>query len=800
MSFASQIGTATPLPGRYSIVLVFLAVGVAVLSSFTALALAGRVSTTSGRLRLAWLAGGGLALGIGMWAMHFVGMLSFRIPIPMGYRGDYLFLALVVAIASAALALYVVSRSSFSTVRLLVGGALVGASFVVMHVLGMQALHTQATVTYRSGLLLASVFIAVGVSLAALGLAWRSVDGGSAQDRRRRIAAALGVGGAMAGMHYTALAAAQFHPDPGLLAPAPAVLLATEGLAAAVVVATVSVVGLALAGALGDRYLQAQSAQLEQARASERALRETEERQRHALALLQRSEQRHRALVTATSSIVWIADPDGAFIEPQPLWEAYTGQSWEQYQGSGWAGALHPEDRERVPSEWERARTNLCVYQSKARVWCARANGYHHTVLRAVPTLGPGGQVLEWTGTVSDVEEQWEAEERLRQVDRMEAVGQLAGGIAHEANNQMSVILGCASFVLRRPELDPAVRQDVEHMRQAAARTATITAQLLAFSRRQLLQPKVLQLNDLVRGLEPILRRTLGESGELLLDLDPALGPIKADPGQLEQVLLNLTFNARDAMPGGGRLVIETRPVELTAAHGAAHPDVRIDPGPYVFLAVSDTGHGMDETTRARIFEPFFTTKAVGEGTGLGLSTVYGIVKQSGGYVWAYSEPGVGSTFKVYLPVVANERPAKAPPATKAPPAVAGETALVVEDDPMVRIMAARALVDHGYAVLEAERATAALELLAGRATRVDVVITDVAMPGLGGRELAARVAELRPGTAVLFMSGYSDEDVVRRGLLEENQPFLQKPFTPELLARQLHDLLHGNGKGGAPT
>jgi len=361
----------------------------------------------------------------------------------------------------------------------------------------------------------------------------------------------------------------------------------------------------------------------------------------------------------------------------------------------------------------------------------------------------------------------------------------------------MSVVLGCASFILKRPELPPGVRQDAEHIRQAAERTAAVTAQLLAFSRRQLLRSEVLDLNALIRAMEPILRRTLGEGGELQLELEPSLGPIKADPGQLEQVLLNLTLNARDAMPTTGRLLVETRRIELTAAHGAAHQDVRVQPGPYAALIVSDTGRGMDEATLARVFEPFFTTKEVGAGTGLGLSTVYGIVKQSGGYVWAYSEPGLGSTFKIYLPVAASERPAEPHPQSAPPRALPGETALVVEDDPLVRIMALRALSAHGYAVLEAERATAALALLAGGSTRVDVVITDVAMPGMDGRELAARVAELRPGTPVLFMSGYSDQDVVRRGLLEAGQPFLQKPFTPELMARQVHDLLHANGRTG---
>jgi PAS domain S-box-containing protein len=909
LGFGAQDAFPGTLSGSYDPVLVLLSVGVAVLSSFTALALAGRVSTASHRLRFAWLAGGALALGIGMWAMHFVGMLSFRIPAIMAYRVDYLVVALTAAVVSALLALLVVSRTEFSMPTLLAGAALLGMGFVAMHVLGMRALYTTATVTYRPELLLASVVVAVGVSLCALGLAWRSRDSDSPPTRRRRAFAAVGVGAAMAGMHYTAMAAAQFHPVVGPVTVPPGALLATHGLAAAVIVATVSVVGVALAGALGDRYIQGYAAQLAQVRASEQALREAEERQRIALETgrfgsfelelatnavafsdlckaqhgfpagadvtlaavlarihpedrarfetdidrafagrgtleieyrvvwpdgslrwiqargrvidavgqprmvgvkhdvtaskraeeervgreeaLRHSEERHRALVTATSSVVWTSDALGAFIEPQLSWEAYTGQPWAEHQGFGWTAALHPDDRESLSAGWSRSRERLSVHEARGRLWCRRTGGYRHFIIRAAPTLRADGAVREWIGTVTDVEEHWQVEERLRQVDRMEALGQLAGGIAHEANNQMSVVLGCAAFILKHPDLPVAVQQDALQVRRAAERTAAITAQLLAFSRRQMLQPKVLDLNELVRGLESILGRTLGERGDLVLDLDATLGPIRADPGQLEQVLLNLTLNARDAMPRGGTFTIETRPIELTTAEGVARPDVRIEPGTYAGLVVSDTGQGMDRATVARIFEPFFTTKGTGEGTGLGLSTVYGIVKQSGGYIWAYSEPGQGTTFWIYLPLAPEARPTADPAASAALPARPGETALVVEDDPLMRAIAVRALVDHGYSVIEAERASAALDLLAAHSGRVDVVVTDVAMPGLGGRELAARLAEIRPGIAVLYMSGYTDQDVVRRGLLEEGQPFLRKPFAPQELARRVHEVLH---------
>jgi hypothetical protein len=368
---------------------------------------------------------------------------------------------------------------------------------------------------------------------------------------------------------------------------------------------------------------------------------------------LRGSEQRYRALVTASSSLVWTSDPAGRFVERQVSWEEYTGQPWAEHRDQGWINALHPDDREAVRRAWlRRVREAGSLHEDHARLWSVDKNAYRHVLGRAVPVLDGAGSVREWIGTVTDVEERWIAEERLRRAERMETVGRLAGGIAHEANNQMSVILGSAQFVLRRLDIPDVVREDVEHIQRAAERTAGITQQLLAFSRRQVLQPQVLDLNALVQRSEPILRRTLGERSRLVVRPASGLGRVKADPGQLEQALLNLVLNAHDAMPDGGTVTIETSNVALTPEYAALKPVATIAPGPHLLLTVSDTGVGMDRETMARAFEPFFTTKAIGQGTGLGLATVYGIVKQSGGYIWAYSEPGQGTTFKIYLPVV----------------------------------------------------------------------------------------------------------------------------------------------------
>ena len=392
---------------------------------------------------------------------------------------------------------------------------------------------------------------------------------------------------------------------------------------------------------------------------------------------------------------------------------------------------------------------------------------------------------------VLDLTARRQAEDRLRQAERIEVVGQLAGGMAHEANNQMSVVLGAASFILARKDLPDPVRQDVDYIRQAAERTASITRQLLAFSRRQILKPEVVNLNAVLNNLQPILRRTLTEQQTLELRLDPAAAPVRADPAQLDQVLLNLTINARDAMPDGGTLTIETREVELTDEYTARRPGVSIIPGTYTALVVSDTGHGMDQDTMKHLFEPFFTTKAVGQGSGLGLAMVYGIVKQTGGNIWAYSEPGMGTTLKLYFPSVRDSASAPAPAEPEQPSRAVGGRILIVEDDPLVREMARRSLAEAGYEVMEAADGQMALDLVS-RGARVDAVLTDLAMPGIGGRELARRLREGRASLPVIFMSGYTDDVVLRRGLLESGVPFLEKPLSPVKLAQKMRQVLDG--------
>jgi nitrogen-specific signal transduction histidine kinase/CheY-like chemotaxis protein len=391
-----------------------------------------------------------------------------------------------------------------------------------------------------------------------------------------------------------------------------------------------------------------------------------------------------------------------------------------------------------------------------------------------------------------DVTERRVTEERIRHAHRMESVGRLAGGVAHETNNQMSVVLGASSFVLLNRELPQAVRSDVELIQRAAERTASVTAQLLAFSRRQVMNPRILDLNQLIAGWEPLLRRVMGEDCTVSLKPGLAVGRVRADPGQLQQACLNLAINARDAMPEGGQLLVETFPMTLTEEYARRRPDVTILPGNYAALAVSDTGRGIDRTTLERVFEPFFTTKTIGQGTGLGLSTVYGIVKQSDGYIWVYSEPGRGSTFKLYFPVT-DEPAGVHPEMPGGTPRGNGERILVVEDEEGVRAVVTRVLQEAGYHVLEAASGEAALSLLATDGG-IDLLLTDMVLGGITGKELASRITQVQPNLPVIFMSGYTDGEIARRGLLEPEAIFVQKPFSPDAIVRTIWENLRATG------
>jgi PAS domain S-box-containing protein len=406
------------------------------------------------------------------------------------------------------------------------------------------------------------------------------------------------------------------------------------------------------------------------------------------------------------------------------------------------------------------------------------------------PLRDSDGQVSGAICMSLDITDRKQLEEQLRQAQKMEAVGRLAGGIAHDFNNLLMVIQGYSDLLVERlPGADP-LRRNAEQIQMASQRASSLTRQLLAFSRKQMLAPKILNVQGVVAEMEKILRRLIGEDIQLETSSAPDLGLVRADRSQIEQVILNLAVNARDAMPHGGRLTIETANVELDSSY--SHPPAVLSPGRYVMLAVTDNGCGMDAETQAHVFEPFFTTKEKGKGTGLGLATVYGVVKQSGGYVWVYSEPGRGTSFKIYLPRIEETAvPAGRDGKSETQiPQRGSETILLVEDEKGVRELAREYLASSGYRVIEAEDGHTALELATMHVGQIHLLLTDVVMPGISGRELAERVSQIRPGIKIIYMSGYTDQAVVHHGILQNDAVLLQKPFTLMTLAGKLRELL----------
>jgi signal transduction histidine kinase/CheY-like chemotaxis protein len=397
--------------------------------------------------------------------------------------------------------------------------------------------------------------------------------------------------------------------------------------------------------------------------------------------------------------------------------------------------------------------------------------------------------------TITDLTERKKAEhtllhlqQQLQQSQKMEAIGRLAGGIAHDFNNLLTAITGYCDLILMSLRPADPLYQHGQEIHKAAERATSLTGQLLAFSRKQVISPKLLDLNAVLADMDKMLRRLIGEDIELVTVHRSGLGIVRADPGQIEQVLLNLAVNARDAMPHGGKLTVETANIDFDESFAEQNPDVC--PGAYVMLAVTDTGHGMTEDVKSRVFEPFFTTKPLGKGTGLGLATVYGIVKQNGGHISVYSEPNLGTTFKIFLPRIAQARQDPGSADALPPPRHGNETILLVEDEEVVRTLVRTVLRRHGYNVLEACHGGEALLTCEQYGDPIHLMVTDMVMPQMGGRQLAERLRPVRPNMRVLYLSGYTDDTVVRHGILESGTPFLQKPFTPEALARKVREVL----------
>ncbi|HLO42153.1 MAG TPA: ATP-binding protein [Phycisphaerales bacterium] len=450
-----------------------------------------------------------------------------------------------------------------------------------------------------------------------------------------------------------------------------------------------------------------------------------------------------------------------------------------------WRSRIHPDDLDRFDAELERSSSSQTPFALEYRV--RHSEGPYRHILDRSHAYTPEDDAAKVVGLVIDLSDRKRLEDELLQAQKLESVGRLAGGVAHDLNNWLTAILGFADLARTDPNPDnlPGYIDRIERAGESAAK---MTSQLLAFARRKVIELRVCSLADVARDAELLLRPLLGENIRLHITGAPELWHVHVDPVQFEQVIVNLAINARDAMPDGGRLTIETQNVVLSEDYAKTHPEVT--PGQHVMLAISDTGVGIPPDQLQRIFEPFYTTKPMGTGTGLGLATVLGLVKQHGGHIWVYSEPGKGTTFKIYIPRYHGAKQANVP-APAAPLRTRGaETLLVVEDETLVRQLAVAALIDHGYDVLEAPSAEAALEYILHDPRHIHLVVTDVIMPGMSGKQIAAAVARTRPDTRVLYTSGYTDNVVVHHGILDEDIHFLQKPYTPAILAAKVREVL----------
>ncbi|HKS06320.1 MAG TPA: MHYT domain-containing protein [Gemmatimonadaceae bacterium] len=773
MHFNTQSGA---MASHFDVWLVGLSVVTAVLASYAALDLAGRVTAARGRSRAAWLVGGAGAMGLGIWSMHYVGMLAFHLGVPVYYDVPQVALSLIAAVMSSLVALWVSSRHEMGASRAIPASVVMGFGIAAMHYTGMAAMRLPATLSYSWPIVGLSVLIAIGVAFVAMWLAFHlrevSAFGWS------KVSSSVLMGAAIPAMHYVGMAAARFTPtDTSLPFVRPPNAMDISGLGVtAVVTWTFMVLMIAIVTSRFDSQLSARSAALASSEGARRA-----------------QEAFLREVIDANPHFVFAKDWDGRFTLANRAVAAVYGTTPDQLVGKSDAD-FNPN-----PDEVDHfLRDDRAVIETGEPRFIAEepvtnpetgATRWFQTIkVRLHAVDGTRDQVL---GVATDITQRKTLEDQLRQAQKMEAVGRLAGGVAHDFNNLLTAILGNVELLAARASAagDDEAVHDLKEVHAAAERAAGLTRQLLAFSRKQVLQPKRIDVSALVANMQRLLSRLIGEDIELRVVTGGADGTIAADPGQLEQVIMNLAVNARDAMPQGGQLTITSAVVDRSAI--PARERDRMPGAKYVMLSIADSGVGMNEETKAHLFEPFFTTKPDGKGTGLGLATVYGIVKQSGGYIWVDSTPGRGAVFRLYFPHVA------APSAEGDGTTVAREpswrgagTILVVEDDVAVQRLTCRVLSARGYNVIAASDGDEAVKVARGYQGVIDLMLTDVVMPRMSGREVAERVGQQRPGMKVLFVSGYTDDAVVRHGIEEDKVSFLHKPFTPEILERRVREVL----------
>ena len=750
---------------------VLLSIVIAIATAYAALSLAGRATVARGRVRVAWILGGAVLMGIGVNGMHFVGMLGYHLPVPILYNIPTVLAALLAAILASAVTLFVVSRPEMRHVDALIGSLFMGCGIATMHYTGMAAMRVSAHAHYDPLLVTLSVVIAIGVSLVGLWLVFYLRDP-SARTWWWRVGGAVVMGVAIPSMHYVAMVAVEYAPATELPDVSYAIQISSLG-AILIGIATLSTVLSAVLTSMFDRHLMVQATALAESEERLKAVAETA-----ADAIVSGDHHGHIIYFNPAAERIFGYAPHEVIGRPLTL---LMPERFHEAHQQGMARFLQTGDARVI------GRTVELVGQKKEGTefplelslapWKARGDTFFTGIIRDITARKQAEKALK------------ESEAQFRQAQKMESVGQLAGGIAHDFNNLLTVINSYSDMLLFETVLSsPLQHTGLTAIREAGQDAATLTQQLLAFSRQQVLEPKVLDLNVIVPKTMKLVRRLIGENITLTVCLNSNLGQVSADPGQIEQVIMNLAVNARDAMPQGGQLTIETTNVELDDTSLSNQDSV--SPGPYVMLAIRDSGCGMDVDTQARMFDPFFTTKDLGRGTGLGLSTVYGIVKQSGGHLDVSSEVGQGSIFRVYLPRAEDEAQVSEP-APARPEALRGtETILLVEDEEMVRAVGQDILQRHGYTILAAREAMEALQLAEKHQGPIHLLFTDMMMPGLSGPELAERLAFIRPETKVLHTSGYLDRWRTQHHSKALSTAFLQKPYTPETLTHKIREVL----------
>ena len=774
-----MISADAAMAGSYHFRLVALSVLVAMSASYVALDLAERVTATKGSVQKAWLAGGTTAMAIGIWAMHFTGMLAFNLPVHISYHWPTVLFSFAIAVVCSAVFLYMFSRQKPGLAGATASGIILGLGIAGLHYTGMAAMRMAATTHFVPWIVTLSVVFAIVNSSVGLWFAFYF----RAENRTmvwRKIGSSVVLGSAIWTMHYTGMSAARFIPSsmPQDLSRTVSVsTLGTAGISAV----SLLVLGLAVWSSAVDRRIQGalHGFLLE-------TLIDTTKRERAEEEARRELEVNYRSLVERSPYGILSATPDGTLLMVNPALVRMLGYDSEaELLRANLARDVYvdPAERERTVALYSRSDQIVDIEvlwkRKDGRQISVRVNG---RVIR-----DKTGRVEFFDAIVEDVTERKLLEDQARQSQKMEAIGQFAGGIAHDFNNLLLVILGQCQFVLK--EIQPGDKRyaRVQEIQRAAERGQWLTAQLMIFARRGKLELQVIDLNAALEELRQLLERLIGEDIVLVMELSPTLGRVQSDRGLIQQVIMNLAANARDAMPEGGNLNIATENVEISEISTTQHQGV--PPDRYVVLTVSDSGTGMSAAIQARLFEPFFTTKEAGKGTGLGLAVVRSIVAQSGGYITVQSEPGRGSTFKVFLPVVEQAEQAQTAKKREEVGSRGSETVLLVEDAQSVRILIREYLESGGYVVLEAKTPEQALEFAQEHQGPIHLLLTDVVMPGMGGLELARQITSVRPNIKVLYMSGFVPKAAGGEEL-EEGASFLQKPFISEDLLRSVRQVL----------